>query len=133
MKNNERNYYEVEEFANTYLEDSYVLDIVESSKKICFIMELVLTENHRLYSSPSPEHQYCYRSAEIVFENVTSSAWRKNDTPTMLSKDGTTDMGNIDQLTISNGGHLVVGDWGEVTIVSDTPYIQFASGTLNTE
>ena len=53
-------YYDWDSFKNIYLEDSFVLGIEESDNQMSFIVEMVLTENHPMYSSRHKDEQYCY-------------------------------------------------------------------------
>ncbi|MCK6265885.1 hypothetical protein KP803_21750 [Vibrio sp. ZSDE26] len=68
-------YYDWEDFADIYLEDSFVLSICESSNEISFIVEAVLTENHPLYTSPKNDEQYCYQKGKIVFQGLKYVKW----------------------------------------------------------
>ena len=45
------NYTEFDNFENIFLEDSFVLEIIESPNEIKFLMEVVLTKIHPMYST----------------------------------------------------------------------------------
>ena len=73
-------YYDWDSFKNIYLEDSFVLGIEESDNQMSFIVEMVLTENHPMYSSRHKDEQYCYKKGKIIFQDVKSVKWLNKNT-----------------------------------------------------
>ncbi|MFC9432325.1 hypothetical protein [Nocardia sp. NPDC057030] len=102
-----------------YLADSYVLDIVEGSAEVRFVLEAVLTPEHLRYHSPAPGEQYCYIGGELVFTEVRSVEWLDRSAQKYSDATGVEDLGNIDSLTGSEGVYSVNGDWGNIRIRSD--------------
>jgi hypothetical protein len=43
----------------------------------------------------------------------------------IVDPDGTWDYGNIDEFFMENEAYHLIGEWGELTIVSDPPVIEF--------
>ncbi|KJY74129.1 hypothetical protein TW78_08835 [Vibrio coralliilyticus] len=113
-------YYDWEDFADIYLEDSFVLRICESYNEISFIVEAVLTENHPLYRSPESGEQYCYKKGKIVFQGLKCVKWiSKNETP-FKDVSGEEDYGNIDTFQLLNDQYRLSGDWGELEVRSSS-------------
>lgn len=112
------NYYEWKEFEHTYLEDSYVLNINESNHKIIFYIEIVLTENHPLYTVPNKDEKYCYKNGKIVFENIKNIEWLNKNNKPSIDAAGEEDYGNIDCFEIIEGIYHIAGGWGELKLKS---------------
>ncbi len=58
-----------------YLEDSYVVDIVDELPLFKFKIEAVLTRDHPSYRAPGPGEQYCYAAGWLVFRPESASSW----------------------------------------------------------
>ncbi len=115
------NYYDIEGFEFIYLEDSYVINILEkpSKKSIVFSMEAVLTEEHPLYTPAKKGEQYCYTNVDIVFTEINSIQWVEKNNKPSIDMDGTIDFGNIDVFIVLTDGYHLAGDWGDVLIKSE--------------
>jgi hypothetical protein len=120
------NYWQLAGLENIYLEDSYVLGI-KTDTAIEFFLEAILTENHSLYTSPLPGEQYCYRSITLKFPHPQTYNLTLNKMIPIIDPDGTWDYGNIDEFFLENQTYYLIGEWGELTIVSDSPIIEFDS------
>jgi hypothetical protein len=115
--------------SDVYLEDSYVLDIVERPSEIRFALEAVLTPDSPLYHEPLPGEQYCYVRGNLIFRGVTNTEWVVRSFQKYTDSDGEQDLGNIDSLTNENDIYMAEGDWGKVRIhtVQD-PGFELTSG-----
>ena len=118
-------YGDFEGFEDVYLEDSYVLNISESSGMVEFEIEVVLREGHSQYSPPKSGEQYCYRRASIVFPSLKKADWQDRSFVPSVDKDGEVDYGNIDSFYLENDVYHLVGDWGKVLISSRPPTLRF--------
>lgn len=118
-------YYEWDDFKNIYLEDSFVLGIEEPENQITFKVEMVLTEDHPLYTSPREDEQYCYKKGKIIFNDVQAINWINRSFQPFTDADGSEDYGNIDLFELSSNGYHLSGDWGEVVINSLAPKIKW--------
>jgi len=117
------NYWEFNGFENVYLEDSYVLGIYPSTSGFLIRIEAVLTENHLFYTQPLTGEKYCYRRMTIKFSHPhTYNLVLQNINP-IPDPDGRVDYGNIDEFFSDDGKYYIRGEWGELTIVSDTPLL----------
>ncbi|MCY7386431.1 MAG: hypothetical protein LH628_28485 [Microcoleus sp. CAN_BIN18] len=117
------NYWQFPGFENIYLEDSYVLSI-NAKTSIQILLEAVLTEHHPLYTQPLPGEQYCYRRMTVNFPHPQTYDLVVNNISPIADPDGSIDYGNIDEFFRADGKYyLRVGEWGELTIVSDSPMI----------
>jgi hypothetical protein len=121
---NRLDYYQFPGFENIYLEDSYTLDIRVSSSSVEFLLLVVLTERHPLYKTPASDEQYCYRHARLAFPNVRHTGWIKKTMTPYTDANGEIDYGNIDAFFLIEGHYYILGDWGELDIVSDPPLIE---------
>jgi hypothetical protein len=112
-----------------YLEDSYVLDINIKPASVEFLLSVVLTEKHPLYTAPLPHEQYCYRTARLLFPNVESVDGL--DAAPMPSTDatGAIDYGNINEFYRLDEHYYLSGDWGRLKIRSDPPSLQIVTHT----
>lgn len=110
------NYYEIHSLANIYLEDSYVLAIVELADSLTFELEAVLTEKHAKYEKPRDGEHYCYRRVSLRFLNVDYFEWCVRRFVVSSGSDGELDYGNIDTFNGDDGWYALSGDWGEVLL-----------------
>ena len=110
-------YSELPGLENVYLEDSFVLDIEESSDKLVFELDAVLTPAHPSYAPPRPDEQYCYRRARLQFK-TDSVSWLARSQSRFRDAAGEEDLGNIDVFTADCGHYHLEGDWGTVEIES---------------
>ncbi len=123
-------YYEWEGFTDIYLEDSFVLGIDESDNTISFIIEVVLTEKHPLYTSPKENEQYCYNKGKIVFQNLKSVEWLHRNEQPFTDADDSEDYGNIDTFELSEEGYGISGDWGELRVISSPVKLIWTNDSL---
>jgi hypothetical protein len=107
--------------AGVYLEDSFVLDISESSEQIVFHLDAVLTPDHPAYHSPRPGEHYCYEKGDLTFPDVTGIVWLKRSSSRYTDASGEEDLGNIDILRIDGDAFFAEGDWGAVRISGAQP------------
>lgn len=121
-----KNYFNLAGFKDVFLEDSFVLEIKETSESIVFTIETILTKNHSLYEDPKPEEFYCYKKAQIQFLNLSSVDWIKKNL-NFISSDANnqSDLGNIDSFYYKNKTYHLEGDWGEVEIKCDDVKLNF--------
>ncbi len=90
----------------------------ESDNEISFIVDAVLTENNLLYMPPKSSEQYCYKKGKIVFQGLKYVKWiNRNETP-YTDASGKEDYGNIDIFELSSDGYGLLGDRGELKILS---------------
>lgn len=113
--------------AGVYLEDSYVLDIVEMPGQVVFKLDAVLTPESSAYHSPRPGEHYCYAAADLVFRNVAAVEWIRRTARHFTDAAGEEDLGNIDILHPEGDGFVVEGDWGRVRIVGSPPFVELTS------
>ncbi|MFI8481874.1 hypothetical protein ACIGCM_15025 [Pseudomonas sp. NPDC078700] len=110
------NYYEILPLSNFYLEDSYVLSIIEVAGALIFELEAVLTKSHPQYEEPKKGEQYCYRKVSLRFFNVDSIEWFDRRFIGFEDSAGELDYGNIDSFVVGDGSYTLSGDWGMVII-----------------
>ena len=120
------NYYDWDKFKNIYLEDSYVLGIDETSNKLIFDVEIVLHEEHPLYTTPKPDEQYCYKKGKIIFDELNSVDWINKNNKAYTDAEGDEDLGNIDVFEQTKNGYHLEGDWGEVDVESKPPILEWS-------
>ena len=120
-------YHEWNSFENTYMEDSFVLDIQESDTQLSLTVEIVLTEEHPLYKPPTETEKYCYRAGNIVFNDLVSVRWLARRMQPITDADDRIDYGNIDIFEQTSDGYHLVGDWGEIVVSSSPPVIEWST------
>lgn len=114
------NYFDLKDFKGLYLEDSFVLDIIETTKLFSFQMQFVLTEDHPKYKDPSENEMYCYHYGEINFIEPKQVLWKnRNQKAASIDANGECDFGNMDIFLKSEDEYLLEGDWGSVLIKCD--------------
>ncbi|WP_094025494.1 hypothetical protein [Nocardia cerradoensis] len=111
-----REYYEYPALAEVYLEDSYVLQISDTSGSVRFVLDAVLKPGHPAYREPLPGEEYCYVRAELVFVDVSKTDWISRSSQTYRDATGEEDLGNIDSFVNSGAFYELEGDWGKVHI-----------------
>lgn len=119
------NYFDIKDFENVYLEDSWVLKIKTDSDTAEFLLDVVLTENHPLYTQPKQNEQYCFKRAAINFSEVTAVIWIEVNMIAFTGAAGEIDFGNIDSFIYDGEYYNLSGDWGELKIQSGKPTIKF--------
>jgi len=111
-----------------YLEDSYVLNIVNPTT---YELELVLCESHPQYKPPLEGEQYCYKKVILKFPNSSFSDLRKSNMSPVVDSDGSHDYGNIDIFyQDEDKSYYMQGDWGNVRIQADPPIIQYGDNSM---
>ena len=114
------NNFDLKDFNGLYLEDSYILNMIETPKLFSFQMEFVLTEDHPQYKAPLENEMYCYQHGEINFIEPKQVTWKyRNQKAASFDANGECDFGNIDIFLKSEKGYLLEGDWGSVVIKCD--------------
>jgi hypothetical protein len=111
-------YHTMPALKDIYLEDSYVLGIVESHTELRFLLDIVLTEEHSDYQPPMNEEQYCFRMGELIFKDIDTIRWIRRTIQAFQDADSQIDYGNIDVLYYEDGMYHVEGDWGAVEIAA---------------
>jgi hypothetical protein len=117
-------YYELPALSHIYLEDSYVLDIIESDSELRFLLDIVLTEFHPDYHPPVSGEQYCYRKGELIFEETCAIQWLRKTRQVFRDANGEIDYGNIDVFYYEDGRYHIEGDWGSVMLSSESLQLQ---------
>lgn len=111
------NYSDLPQFSGLYLEDSFVLQIVELPDLVSFQMEFVLTKEHSGYQEPSDNEMYCYRNGVINFIAPEKVHWEhRNQKIISIDANDEIDFGNIDIFFKCGDDYLLEGDWGRVLI-----------------
>lgn len=104
-----------------YLEDSYVLEIVEHTDHLVFRLDAVLTPEHASYRPPRPGKQYCYEFADLVLDDIVRVEWVKKSVHHFTDASGQTDRGNIDSFVFDGSVYALQGDWGALCVASGPP------------
>ena len=114
-----RPYTEIEEFSSYYLEDSYALGITARLGTLDVELDIVLTPEHPEYSAHHPGEQHCYRRGHLRFRNVSCLHWDAQGMVPARDATGEPDLGCVDSWLVEDGiRHLIVGDFGRITVVS---------------
>ena len=118
-------YFGIKGLENFYFEDSFVLAIEESKDELAFLLDLVLTEEHPLYSEPKYDEQYCYKKARLIFKKCEAINWIEKTNNLFSDNSGEIDLGNIDSFEKDGKENHLEGDWGEVILVTDLVEVSF--------
>jgi hypothetical protein len=115
--------------ARVYLEDSWVLEILEDRNSVIFRLEVVLTPAHQLYESPASGDQHCYRRGRMTLRSEKPVSLRRSGQPLAMDASGEVDLGNIDTVSRvpGEGDHAwqLTGDWGELLVIEPTVLLEF--------
>ncbi len=126
-----RTWREMPEFKAVDLEDTGILGWRAETAALIFEVEASLWPGHALYHPPPPEHWTCYRKAYLVFPGAQeiTGLLSVSDASSTVDPDGSIDYGTIDSLIETKSGHFrVIGDFGDVSLLSEQPYLQFREG-----
>ena len=118
-------YTEIDTFSHVYLEDSFVLEIVDGPGVLAFRVEAVLTPGHPRYRPAPPGEQHCYADAWRTFSGVSEVRWIRRVDVVSYDATGESDLGNIDYLRLADGRWRVGGDWGDVEVTGPPPTLRF--------
>ena len=99
-----------------HLEDSFVLAITETPSTLIFSLDAVLTPEHPAYRPPRPGEHHCYRSAELLFIDLSKTEWLHRSHRFFTDAAGAKDLGNIDAVVAGADSVLLEGDWGRVRV-----------------
>lgn len=110
------NYDELPNLATFYLEDSFVLEIVDEPATLRFRLDAVLTPDHPSYHPPAVGEQHCYAAAWLIFDQVREHEWLHRSTRTSSDANGEQDLGNIDSMSRDGDWWDLEGDWGRVRV-----------------
>lgn len=110
--------------AGAYLEDSFVLSIIETATQLTFVLDAALTPESDAYHPPRPGERHCYAAARLVFPDVAEIKWIRRSDRQYTDAAGELDRGNIDALVIDGTTTVAEGDWGRVRIVGGLPYLE---------
>jgi hypothetical protein len=125
-------YETIDALAHILLEDSWVLGIAVTPDRVEFELEYVLLETHPLYKQPPPHEAHCYVRGTLSFADVRRVAWSEIGAPPATDATGGLDFGHIDVFTIDDGVFALVGDFGELEIVSSRePVVTLHAGDGN--
>lgn len=120
------NYFEWNDFSNIYFEDSFVLEINESSNDIVFRVDFVLKENHPLFKLPEINEHYCYHKGALIFSEVVNKCWVSRSDHIYSDANDDEDLGNIDVFEKTDDRtYRLSGDWGEVIVTSARVLINY--------
>jgi hypothetical protein len=108
-----------------YLEDSYVMEIVERPSELTFRMEFVLRELHPKYNEPTGDEQYCYERGALTFRGARNVRWLERNPVRSFDATGQSDLGNIDVLYCEDDRFAAAGDWGRVTFEANEVEVSF--------
>lgn len=111
-------YTTVADLSAVYLEDSYVLEIVEEPGTVRVRIEAVLTPEHPAYHPPKAGEQYCYATGWLILSEVEKVEWKRRSDRYFTDATGEVDLGNIDYMKREAEGWALGGDWGDVVIVT---------------
>jgi len=121
------NYFEIDELRDIYLEDSFVLSILELDNEIRYEIEFVLTENHPHYSMPSSNERYCYKKGFLIFQGVKDLVWKHRNMTSFLDAKNEIDYGHIDYFNFIGHNFKLNGDWGSIMFYSTSVVLIFSS------
>ena len=116
---------QIECLRHIYLEDSFVLALIEGQNTIEFELEAVLTEEHPSYHPPKPKERYCYKRLVLRFGNCSNVNWIRKPLTRSSDANGEIDCGNIDHFSVTKDQLHLSGDWGEVQL--DCPDVSLNS------
>ncbi len=111
---------------DVYLEDSFVLSVIDEPRSLRFTVLMVLREQHASYVKPTSQERYCYRLGVLEFRDVTAIDWKQRSKKRYRDADGRVDYGNIDVFfREEDGSYHLEGDWGIVDVEAQAPIVRF--------
>lgn len=117
-----RNYREInQDFASVYLEDSFVMGIMEDDNYLEIIVDFVLKNNNPYFNTHDTNWRQ-YKIGKIMFSDCSKISWtEKFLIPIPSNIDKPEDFGNIDIFTFRDNIYYVSGEWGKVQIQTFIP------------
>lgn len=108
-----------------YLEDSWVVFVLEVPGCLLFDLDAVMTERHPGYRGPLPGERYDYRRLLLEVAG-TRVEHEPSDDPPGSDAAGHLDHGNIDAWYVDDEGwsHLE-GSWGTARVLAAVPVLRF--------
>ena len=102
-------YTEIDTLSHVYLEDSFVLEIVDGPGVLAFRVEAVLTPGRPRYRPAPPGEQHCYADAWLTFSDVLEVRWIRRVDVVSYDATGESELGNIDYLRLADGRRPMAG------------------------
>jgi hypothetical protein len=122
-----RPYHELPGFENVYLEDSWVLGVIESPSELRLDLDMVLTEQHPRWTPPKPDEVYSHLPAALVFAKPRRVEWTRQAGRPATDASGEIDWGNIDSFVWDDSRYMLEGDWGGVIVEGDPPQLLYVA------
>jgi hypothetical protein len=119
-------YHELPGFEHVYLEDSWVLEVLDAADEFRLRIDVVLTEQHPRWTTPKPDEVYSYASASLVFANPRRVEWTRQAGHPATDASGEIDWGHIDSFIWDETRFELEGDWGAVIVEGDAPQLLYA-------
>ncbi|GAA1027563.1 hypothetical protein GCM10009557_09400 [Virgisporangium ochraceum] len=108
------------DLADVVLEESWVLHVDASLRRLSVTLDLVLTPEHREYSPPRADETHCHRRGTLIVDSDTAILARRSTCPPAIDVTGEADYGHIDTFTratdIADDVWQLSGEWGEALI-----------------
>ncbi|GAA0638075.1 hypothetical protein GCM10009547_48080 [Sporichthya brevicatena] len=123
-------YWEIPALAGIYLEDSWVLAIRATPGMLEVELEVVLREQHPNYAPPRTGEQYCYQRGRLSFASVSELYWTAQGAPAATDTSGQEDYGSIDTLEFEESRYSLIGDFGRISLVAQTPSLSWDEGPI---
>ena len=111
-------YLDIPLLAGFVLEESNVLEVVESSDRVEIRIDLLFAKDHPELKAPKSGEWAYYREGVIRFDEVTDFAWTDRSQPAK-DADGTLSWDGIESLTQDGTTYRIRGDLGTIVIVAN--------------
>ncbi|THF86096.1 hypothetical protein E7T09_12740 [Deinococcus sp. KSM4-11] len=105
-----------------FLDDSFVLGVLIPYRQMSVSILAMLLPWHLRYEALPQGQLWCYRRAELVFQDVMSVVWSKQNIPgaVTVDEDGE-DFGTVDVLEMDGDIYRLQGDFGVIEVHSSPP------------
>ncbi len=108
----------IENDHGVYLEDSYLLGVEVTGRKLSLTVLFAIMSDHPTYAPPNPGERHCYRTGTIEWQDV--SILYSKGIPIVFATtdpDGSLDLGSV-TYNKRDGIDHVIADWFELRFTS---------------
>ena len=121
------------EFDDIDFAESYVLSWRATPNELVFDLDVALTPEHPRYQPPRPDERGSWMRGTLHFPSASDIRGLADQSQVRGATDatGARDYGNIDELSWADGKAHVVGEFGDVVLRCERPYITLSGDGTN--
>lgn len=111
-------YTELEPLRDVVLEASWIRSVIASPGRLLVMLEAVIAKDSPRLEQPRPGEQHFWLPGVLQFDGVTELRWTGQPVSPNQDADGSTDYGNLDQLSFDRDHFHLESEAGVIDVVA---------------